>query len=70
MNKYINKLSRLYIEQINYLSGPLLQDHILSYFPNANRVDPDQAALCGKGLKNSNAMLHVTFSSGLAQSIL
>ena len=31
MNNYINKFSRLYIEQRNCLSEPLVKDHILSY---------------------------------------
>ena len=44
MNNYINKHSLLYIEQINYLSGPLVYYHII--FPEANRVDLDQAAAC------------------------
>ena len=55
MNNSLNKHLCLYIEQINYLSGPQVSYLIL--FPLANRVDPDQAAeliwVCSvcKGLK-------------------
>ena len=42
MNNYINNNSRLYIEQRNYLSGPLVY-RIL--FPTAIIVEPDEAAL-------------------------
>ena len=44
MNNYINKLSCWYIEQRNYLSGPVEKDEIY-HISIANRVDPDQAAL-------------------------
>ena len=47
-NNYINKLSRFYIEQRNYLSSPLVLDHILSYFHKANRADTDKAAFVNK----------------------
>ena len=40
-----NKLSRLLFDQINYLSYPLLQDHIVTIFSLSNSVNPDQAAL-------------------------
>ena len=41
MNNYKNTFSHLYIEQRNYLSGPLVLDDIES-FPEANREDPDR----------------------------
>ena len=40
-----NKISRLYIDQMNFLSYPLLYDHIVTILSVSNRANPDQAAL-------------------------
>ena len=41
----ILNLKRLYIDQINYLSYPLLWDHIVTIFPLLNGVNPDRTGL-------------------------
>ena len=45
INNCINKRPRLCKEQIIYLLRPLVQDHILSFFLYANRVEPEEADL-------------------------
>ena len=39
------KVSRLYIDQIDYLPQLLLKDYIATIFSLSNRGNPDQAAL-------------------------
>ena len=51
MNNYINKFSLLYIEHRNYTS---VGSYLIS-FPQANRVDPDEAALLQKRLNKAKA---------------
>ena len=42
MDNYINKLSLLYVEQRNYLSGLLVGSYLI-IFSLANREDPNHA---------------------------
>ena len=54
MNNYINKLSRLYIQQRNYiLVRPTSVGSYLIIFPKANRIEPDHAALSRAALSAS-----------------
>ena len=53
MNNYTNKLFCLYIEQQNYLSGPLVYNHIQSYFhkqTEQTQMRPDQGLLWCKSV--------------------
>ena len=45
MNNFKNQHSCWYIEQSNYLSGPVVHDKIYDDISIANRVDPDQVSL-------------------------
>ena len=50
MNNYINKLSYWYIEQRNYLSGPLVYDQIYHISVSEQNRDPDLQELPDRGL--------------------
>ena len=64
MYNNINKLSRLYIEQRNYLSGPLVYDHILSYFHKQTEKTLIKQLLQGSALFVKGLKSHTYVGSG------